>query len=443
MSAAVIFIASASFYLVSRAEYNEKMDAVADEVAMITAEFQNGSGETENTLEEELNFYTNLTHQAQELDKTYQQINRTYWWSKPSRSREAVGLVTLQETMNELSPMLSNLSVFMEQVTQVKNEVEGTEKAPGHLKRSLVLSESDGILEQDQSMIASTLEMCDALSDLPEAFTAGRENLREELIGLDAKIALTREYLIEVRKQEPEVEMYCSAARDFYQRDFTGHFAEDLNTAYNVLQRVDQIQQNIGAVNENAKYKTIQHYYGISDFALDDAGIRMLEDRGMLEAARTEVQSVADEDAALQQNPTDGGLVQEMLDNNHAHYENLQQIATPKEMETGKVTYLNGLDVREHYLRAQLEYIAVLEVQNNELDKLDSLRAQYNSLREEVQEAGRKGDIETMFAKAAQMKDLEEDIADQRAVCEKAAADVTPKKEQASSLYQQYIGLTG
>ena len=441
--AGVLFLAGICFYWVSRAEYNEKMDGIADDVARITSQLHNGSQDEENTLEEELAFYTDLTHQAQDEEKLYQQTNRTYWWSVPQRSRDAVGLVTLQETMNELGPMLNNLSVFMEQVSQVKREVEGTQQEPGHLRRALNLEESDGILAQDQSMIASTLEMCDGLADLPEAFTAGRENLREELTELDSKVALTREYLIEIRKQAPEVELFCASARDFYQRDFTGHFAEDLNMAYSVLERVDIIQEEIGKINQQEKFKPILHFYGISDFALDDAGTRMLADRGMLDAARTEVQSIQEENADLLANPTDGGKFETALDANQGHYDTLQQLETPKEMEEGKVMYLNGLDVREHYLRAQLEYIAALDTQNAELDKLDELREQNNRLKEEISLAARSGDIETIIQKSQEAKDVEAKIAAQREVCKTAEENVAPKREQANTLYQQYVSLSG
>lgn len=441
--AGVLFLAGACFYWVSRAEYNEKMDGIADDVARITSQLQNGSQDEENTLEEELAFYTDLTHQAQDEEKLYQQTNRTYWWSVPQRSREAVGLVTLQETMNELGPMLNNLSVFMEQVSQVKREVEGTQQEPGHLRRALNLEESDGILAQDQSMIASTLEMCDGLADLPEAFTAGRENLREELMELDSKVALTREYLGQVRNQAPEVELFCASARDFYQRDFTGHFAEDLNMAYSVLERVDIIQEEIGKINQQEKFKPILRFYGISDFALDDAGTRMLADRGMLDAARTEVQSIQEENADLLANPTDGGKFETALDANQGHYDTLQQLETPKEMEEGKVMYLNGLDVREHYLRAQLEYIAALDTQNAELDKLDELREQNNRLKEEISLAARSGDIETIIQKSQEAKDVEAKIAAQREVCKTAEENVAPKREQANTLYQQYVSLSG
>ncbi len=437
----VLLVFGALFYIRGSQTYSAQLAVIEKNVAEITAQMAQGEQMQGATLDDQINFYNDQCRLARTENSNFVALNRSYWWFLGKADAEDIGLADLNAQVENLTPLLNNLGVFMEQVEQVISQVKGTPENPGHLLMSLDLAKANDILENDRTMIANALTMCDGLENLPEAFRRGKENLQSDLEALDAEVVLMQTYITALKPIESEVSTFCAAARDFYARPFTGNFIEDLQAQYSVIARSDTIQTSIQSINGQSRFSTLSHYYGISDFALDEAGTRMLAEEGVVQTARNIVLTVRSQDEALAADTDDRSLCAEAIESNAGYIEELKALALPEGYHEGRDRYIEALEARALYLDAHLKYVDALGDVKKFQSELDTLKKRRQALTDEISEALKNNDMRTFRAKTAELEEVLDDIEDTQAEYNRANAAVQPLLQEENRLFDSYQAL--
>ncbi|MBP3371992.1 MAG: hypothetical protein J6L88_05635 [Clostridia bacterium] len=434
----VLAAAGSVFYWKTGQTYASQLAVIQRQVADITEQMDLGDRTQGATLDDQIAFYTEQCDQARKQNSAFEQLNRSHWWLFSRADAQDIGLAQLNDRVEELTPLLNNLGVFMEQVEQVVMQVKGTPQNPGHLLVSLELTRAHEILQNDRNMIANALSMCDELENLPEAFQRGKENLQRELEVLDTQVVLMQDYITAILPIEAEVSTFCAAARDFYARTFTDNFADDLQAHYSVIARSDTIQENINKINGQPRFASLPHYYGISDFALDEAGTRILEEEGVVQTARNIVLSVRSQDEKIASAPADYDLCAKEIESNAGYIEQLRQLALPQEYKTGSERYIEALEARADYLDAHLEYADALGDVNACKAELDAAQKRRQSLSEEIAQALKDHDMDAFRQKSDELEDVLDEIEDKQDAYNRANAAVQPLLQEENRLFDAY-----
>jgi len=437
----VVLVFGAVLYIRTDQEYSVKLAQIEKQVAEITMQMAQGDQTQGATLDDQIDFYNEQCRFAREQNAAFETLNREYWWIIGRSEASDIGLADLNTQVENLTPLLNNLGVFMEQVEQVVAQVKGTPEKPGHLLSALDLAQANDILENDRNMIANALLMCDELENLPEAFRRGKENLKNDLLELDAEVVLMQTYITALKPIETDVQLFCTAARDFYDRSFTNNFSEDLQAQYSVISRSDTIQANIQSINGQERFSSLTHYYGISDFELDEAGMRMLEEEGVVQTARNIVLHVRSQDGSIASDPDDRSLCAEELKNNAGYIEELEALALPDGYGTGLARYIDALEARAQYLDAHIDYLDALKDVKKLESELDALKKRRAALTDEITEALKENDMPTFREKTTELDKVMEDIADKQEEYNRANANVQPLLKEENRLYDNYQAL--
>lgn len=439
--AAVVLIVLGALYFVSDSDYRAETAKIAERAAAIGEQLDTGSGKPGATIEDELDYYNDLLRDAQKQNDALGELNRRYWWILARDDENDAGLAALNEKTETLKPLLSNLGVFMQQVGEVVSQVLGTDEKPGHLLSALELSSAQDTLQKDRELISNALSLCAELEDLPEPFVKGRDNLEEKLRSLDDDTALLQEYLRELSGVQPQADLFCSAARDFYNRTFTDNLANDLQAEYNVIVRSDNVQEQIVAINEQSRYAGLHRPYGIEDMSLDEAGRQILSEEGAVSTARTILLTVRGEDEALAQNTPDAAQCSTFLSNNASYIQQLGELAMPDRYAAGMQKYLEALNVRTEYLNAYLAYAKAYEQVGAHASAIETLKNQRDALKGEIADALASGDMQTFRRKTDELNDVLDKIDDEREAYDAANAAAQPLLQEANRLHSRYSEL--
>ncbi len=439
----LLIVGISLFYGLTLRNYRMQADHLANRVQEISIQVDTGSGQQKATLDDEIDFYMDLSHEVRGQNDAFEQLNRQYWWLFGKRTQEDVGLAQLNAEMEQITPLLTDLDVFMQQVSQVVDQVLGTPSKPGHLLQALDLSTAQDLLQEDQKMIQNALRLCDGLEELPDSFVKGKENLEEQLRTLEQDVTVLQEYLQELSGLSGQVSTFCAAAQDFYNRPFADKLGTDLQAQYNVIVRSDAIQTSISQINEQSKYASLHRPYGISDFPLDEAGKRILQEEGVVQTARSIVLAVRQDDEKLAASDPSVQLCQTMIASNNAYQEQLRQLKLPDAYSSGVGTYLEALQVRGQYLEQYSSYAQALAQADAQVAKKEELQQQQDLLEDEIAQALQNADMAAVVEKTKTLESIMEQIEAAQEAYDDAVADAQPLLQEANKLHSRYMQLAG